>query len=296
MLSRAALVVSGMRRDGYREILSVQGGDTESFAPWDETFRSRKCRGLQRVMFPGSDCHGGLTEAIAKHFQGATWQRCQVHLVRNLPALSSAKYRPEVASAAARVLQAPDGQEADRHPAEFVERFGKTAPQAVKCLEEGLEDWRCRRNIGSGCAAPTGRSGLTAPVASGTPDDDKSPWNDDLRGAAARRGRDTDVPPERRLRPARLPSPRPSPVRGRGSDTGLLRDAFTVTRRLAAASGCDPHLPQRRAGLAPDGRPPGRTERGMAGTPVPRHGRGLREWAKTRDVARKGNYVLALTS
>jgi len=29
-------------------------------------------------MFVVSDSHGGLTEAIARHFQGATWQRCQV--------------------------------------------------------------------------------------------------------------------------------------------------------------------------------------------------------------------------
>ena len=37
-----------------------------------------------RVMFVVSDSHGGLTQATAKHFRGASWQRCQVHLMRNL--------------------------------------------------------------------------------------------------------------------------------------------------------------------------------------------------------------------
>ena len=34
VVSRAALVVSGIRRDGYREILGVRIGDTESFSTW----------------------------------------------------------------------------------------------------------------------------------------------------------------------------------------------------------------------------------------------------------------------
>jgi putative transposase len=31
-----------------------------------------------------SDDHEGLKSAIARHFQGASWQRCQVHYARNL--------------------------------------------------------------------------------------------------------------------------------------------------------------------------------------------------------------------
>ncbi len=39
VVSRAALIVSGIREDGYREVFGLQTGDTESFATWDETFR-----------------------------------------------------------------------------------------------------------------------------------------------------------------------------------------------------------------------------------------------------------------
>jgi transposase-like protein len=31
-----------------------------------------------------SDDHKGLKAAIARHFQGASWQRCQVHYAKNL--------------------------------------------------------------------------------------------------------------------------------------------------------------------------------------------------------------------
>lgn len=63
MVSRAALIVSGIAAPGYREILGVHMGDTKSFATWDETFRWLKGRGLKGVMFVVSDDHGGLTES-----------------------------------------------------------------------------------------------------------------------------------------------------------------------------------------------------------------------------------------
>lgn len=140
VVSRAALTISGVRSDGMREILGVQIGDTESFATWDETLRWLKGRGLQGVLFVISDQHSGLKEAIHKHFQGASWQRCQVHLMRNILGSCSLRYRPEVATYAKLVLQAPDMKEARRRLDEFVERFQKTAPKSVACLEEAFED------------------------------------------------------------------------------------------------------------------------------------------------------------
>ena len=140
VVSRAALVVSGIRNDGYREILGVKIGDTESFATWNETFRWLKGRGLKGVMFVVSDDHSGLSQAIGKHFQGAAWQRCQVHLMRNLLSHAAVRVRAEVAQAAKLVLQAPDMAEARRRLADFCERFAKTAAKAVACLEAGFED------------------------------------------------------------------------------------------------------------------------------------------------------------
>lgn len=140
VVSRAALTISGIRSDGIREILGVQMGDTESFATWDETFRWLKSRGLQGVIFIISDQHSGLKEAIQKHFQGASWQRCQVHLMRNILGSCSLRHRSEVATYAKLVLQSPDMKEARRRLDEFVERFQKTAPKSVACLEEAFED------------------------------------------------------------------------------------------------------------------------------------------------------------
>lgn len=140
IVQRAALIVSGVGAGGYREILGVRIGDTESFATWDETFRWLKGRGLSGVAFVVSDEHGGLTQAIAKHFQGASWQRCQVHLMRNLLCHAPVKVRADVAAAAKRIFQASEVSEAKRQMGEFAERFAKSAPKAVACLEAGFDD------------------------------------------------------------------------------------------------------------------------------------------------------------
>lgn len=140
VVSRAALIVSGIRSDGYREILGIKLGDTESFATWEETFRWLKGRGLKGVMFLISDQHSGLVEAAAKHFQGASWQRCQVHLMRNILGHCGPRVRAEVAAAAKLVLQAADMTEARRRLQEFATGFEKSAPKAVACLEAGFED------------------------------------------------------------------------------------------------------------------------------------------------------------
>ncbi len=97
VVSRAVLTVSGIRSDGFREILGVRIGDTESFATWDETFRWLRGRGLKGTQFIISDDHGGLREAAARHFQGASWQRCQVHLMRNILGQCNTRHRAEVA-------------------------------------------------------------------------------------------------------------------------------------------------------------------------------------------------------
>ena len=74
VVSQGVLVVSGVRDDGFREILAVEVADTESEATYQELFRSLKRRGLSGVELVVSDEHEGLKAAIAPHFQGAAHQ------------------------------------------------------------------------------------------------------------------------------------------------------------------------------------------------------------------------------
>jgi transposase-like protein len=140
IVSKAALIASGVNANGYREPLGVALGDSESFTTWEALFSSLRKRGLRGVAFVVSDEHAGLVQALRKHFAGATWQRCQVHLQRNLLGHSPMRERKAVADAAKRVFQAADMSEARRQLDRFVETFAKTAPKAVACFEDAFED------------------------------------------------------------------------------------------------------------------------------------------------------------
>jgi putative transposase len=140
VVSRAALSISGIRADGYREVLGVKIGETESYATWEETFKWLKSRGLKGVVYIISDQHSGLVDAARRCFQGVSWQRCQVHLMRNILGSCSLKYRKEVAEQVKLIFQSADMHEARRRLNDFIDEFEKKTPKAVKCLEDGFED------------------------------------------------------------------------------------------------------------------------------------------------------------
>ena len=99
VVSQGVLVLSGVGApDGFsfREILGVEVADTESEASYHELFRSLKERGLRGVELVVSEDHEGLKAAVFRHFQGASWQRCQVHYARNLLGMVSANKRKEL--------------------------------------------------------------------------------------------------------------------------------------------------------------------------------------------------------
>jgi transposase-like protein len=137
---RAALIAVGVNDKGHREVLGLALGDSESFTSWDDLLKELKGRGLKEVSYVVSDDHTGLARAIQKNLQGAVWQRCQVHLMRNVLGHSPSKLRSEVAHETKLILLAPDMGEARRRLEAFRERFARLAPKAVACLEEGFED------------------------------------------------------------------------------------------------------------------------------------------------------------
>src|ERR1051325_4833138 len=87
VVSMAVVVAIGVRTSGEREVLGLDVGPSEDGAFWLQFLRSLVARGLGGVKLVISDAHQGLKGAIAAVLQGAGWQRCRVHFVRNALAL-----------------------------------------------------------------------------------------------------------------------------------------------------------------------------------------------------------------
>ena len=140
VVSQGVLIVSGVREDGYREILAVEVADTESEATYQELFRSLKRRGLSGVELVVSDEHEGLKAAVSRHFQGAAHQRCQVHYARNLLGMVGARKRKELAEDLRGVFAAPNREVALGLASELADRWRGGHPGVAEHVEEHIEE------------------------------------------------------------------------------------------------------------------------------------------------------------
>jgi putative transposase len=96
--STAVLVATAVNAQGQREILGLDIGAAEDGASWTSFLRGLVARGLGGVKLVTSDAHQGLKEAIGAVLDGAAWQRCRTHFMRNLLATVPRHAQPMVAS------------------------------------------------------------------------------------------------------------------------------------------------------------------------------------------------------
>jgi len=141
VVGQGVLVVSGVRDDGMREVLAVEIADTESEATYHDLFRSLKARGLSGVELVISDEHEGFKAAIARHFQGAAHQRCQVHYARNLLGMVSYANRKELAADLRGIFASPDRRSALKLASSVAEKWRQKGHEKVaEHVEEHMED------------------------------------------------------------------------------------------------------------------------------------------------------------
>jgi transposase-like protein len=76
---RKCLVLAyAVHESGYREVIGLDVGESETEAFWRSFLRGLVERGLGGVQLVVSDAHAGLKKAIAQVL-GCPWQRCSVH-------------------------------------------------------------------------------------------------------------------------------------------------------------------------------------------------------------------------
>jgi putative transposase len=136
----SALIATGVNAQGYREILGLHLGDSESEASWTAFLAWLKRRGWQGVDLVVSDDHGGLVKAVRVQFQGATWQRCQTHLARNVLDAAPKALHDELHARIRAIFEAPDLETARTLLDKLVSDYAERAPAAVATWERGFDD------------------------------------------------------------------------------------------------------------------------------------------------------------
>ena len=82
----AVYIAIGIKPDGHKEVIDYCIAPTENIEIWSEMLKGFKSRGLEQVELFLSDGVVGMKEAICQSYPKAHFQRCLVHVMRNISA------------------------------------------------------------------------------------------------------------------------------------------------------------------------------------------------------------------
>jgi putative transposase len=141
VVSKAVLVAVGVTTEGQRELLGYQVAPGENDETWSAFLQGLVDRGLTGVRLTVSDAHAGLRRALQSLFPGASWQRCTIHLARNLAAEVGYRHRAEVSGLLKLILSSPDIAAAREQLKVVLDILHKRHPKVAHVLESAGEDF-----------------------------------------------------------------------------------------------------------------------------------------------------------
>ena len=133
----AVMVAIGVNEDGYREVI----GCAESSERWRDFLSWLKSRGLRGVRMFTGDKAADMVGSIAEVFPDAKYQRCTVHLYRNVLAKVPKSKRPQ-AAAMLKAIHAMESREAAAAKAEAVadDLESMRLKEATKVVRDGYAE------------------------------------------------------------------------------------------------------------------------------------------------------------
>jgi transposase-like protein len=140
VVSMAVVIAISVNAEGRREVLGVDVGPSEEEAFWQQFLRGLLERGLGGVQLVISDAHAGLKRAVATILQGASWQRCRVHFVRNALALVPKGAQQLVAATIRTVFAQPDAVSAREQWRRVADGFRDRFPRLADLMDEAESD------------------------------------------------------------------------------------------------------------------------------------------------------------
>ena len=137
----ALVTAIGVGDDGRKHFVGLACANAESYASWRGFPRDLEGRGVRNVRLVTSDAHDGLVRAIREVYPEATWQRCIVHVKRDV----LAKVDGREAQRRARAVMSPILGESDPTLVralyhEAVDELASFAPSASRVLEDAEVD------------------------------------------------------------------------------------------------------------------------------------------------------------
>jgi transposase-like protein len=141
VVNMAVVIAVGLNAaTGQREVLGVDVGPSEDGAFWLRFLRALVARGLAGVQLVISDSHQGLKGAIAAVLQGAGWQRCRTHFMRNALCLVPKGTQQMVAATIRTVFVQPDAATAREQWRRVADQLRARFPRVAQLLDDAEDE------------------------------------------------------------------------------------------------------------------------------------------------------------
>lgn len=149
-------VALGVRHDGRKEVLAMEGLYKENENAWKELLEGLVRRKMNRPLLAIIDGNAGLRSALDLVWPGIKVQRCTVHKLRNLQTYCPKTIYPEVKDDFNEIIHAETLEAAKAAYGRFLAKWSKELPKVARSLEEAGEElltfyaypreqWKCLR-------------------------------------------------------------------------------------------------------------------------------------------------------
>lgn len=136
----AVYIAVGIKPNGNKEIIDYRITPVENLEVWSEMIADFKERGLEQVELFLSDGFVGIKDMLKQYYPKSKFQRCLIHIMRNISQKVRVTDRAEILNAFKQVHKQTNQKEAETVLHAFYEAYGSKYSRMIKDLRKLEED------------------------------------------------------------------------------------------------------------------------------------------------------------
>ena len=136
----AVYIAVGIKTNGNKEIIDYRIAPVENLEVWSEMIADFKERGLEQVELFLSDGFVGIKDMLKQYYPKSKFQRCLIHIMRNISQKVRVTDRAEILNAFKQVHKQTNQKEAETVLHAFYEAYGSKYSRMIKDLRKLEED------------------------------------------------------------------------------------------------------------------------------------------------------------